>query len=468
MSETIVEQLHPIFKPKSIALIGASSNPTKWGGMVLGRILSSDFRGPVYPVNPKETEILGVKAYTDVTEIPESVDLAVFTIPATHMPKAMESCVKKGIRGGLVISADFAETGETGRALEEETVRIARAGGLRFIGPNGNGMWSSAVRLNASPLPDPPPGGLAFISQSGMFGGAAIMAARTKGFGLSKFVSMGNQADLNAADYLEYLVQDEDTHVIALYVEGFKDGRRFLSVAREVSRQKPILVLKGGTSALGARATLTHTASIAGENQVFEAMSRQAGLIEATQLEHLLVMAEALLSQPLLKGSGIAVVGNGGEGVVTVDNLAAVGLDAPEFTEEDKLALKELLPPHAPVPPNPVDFAGAAIETHEEVRVIEKLASLDYIDGIITNVPHDWMFRTESLAEQKKQVITAVDAFCGIPAKYEKPIVTQSTLPSEAVAELLRSARIPIYRTRQECALAMDALARYARIKDRP
>jgi acyl-CoA synthetase (NDP forming) len=462
------EQLDPIFRPKSIALIGASNNPAKWGGMVLNRILSSDFRGPVYPVNPRETEIFGVRAYADVLEIPKTVDLAVFTIPATHMPEAMESCVKKGIRGGLIISADFAETGEKGLALQNETVKIARAGGLRFIGPNGNGMWTSAVRLNASPLPDPLPGGLAFISQSGMFGGAAIMATRTKGFGLSKFVSIGNQADLTAADYLEYLGQDEDTRVIALYMEGFKDGRRFLSVAREVSRQKPILILKGGTSKLGARATLTHTASIAGESQIFEAMCRQAGLIRATQLEQLFVLAEALLCQPLPKGPRIAVVGNGGEGVTTVDNLAALGLDAPEFRDEDKLALKELLPPHAPVPRNPVDFAGAAVETHEEVRVIDKLASLEYIDGIITGVPHDRMFNASSLAEHKKSVITAVDAFCGIPEKYGKPIITSTMMPSETTTELLRSARIPMYSTRRDCAIAMLALVEYARIKNRP
>ena len=468
MSQTIVEQLDPIFKPKSIALIGASNNPTKWGGMVLARMRSSDFRGRIYPVNPREAEILGVKAYPDVLEIPEEVDLAVFTIPATHMPKAMESCVKKGIRGGLVISADFAETGERGRALEEGTVKIARAGGLRFIGPNGNGMWTSAVRLNASPLPDPLPGGLAFISQSGMFGGAAIMSARAKGFGLSKFVSIGNQADLTAADYLEYLGQDEDTRVIALYMEGFKDGRRFLTVAREVSRRKPILILKGGTSKLGARATLTHTASIAGENQIFEAMCRQAGLIRVSQVEHLFVMAEALLSAPLPEGRRIAVVGNGGEGVTTVDNLAALGLDAPEFREEDQLALKEILPPHAPVPRNPVDFAGAPVETPEEVRVIEKLASLEYIDGIITSVPHDRIFNTSSLAEQKKAVITAADAFCGIPEKYGKPIIANTMMPSETVADLLRSARIPMYATRRDCALAMLALVEYARIKNRP
>ena len=468
MSENVVAQLDPIFKPKSLALIGASNNPSKWGGMVLGRTLSCAFRGRVYPVNPKETEISGLRAYRDVLEIPDPVDLAIFTIPAAQVPAAMTSCVEKGVKGALIISADFAETGEHGRALEEATVRIAREGGLRFIGPNGNGMWTSAVGLNASPLPTPLPGSLAMISQSGMFGGAAIHATMSKGFGLSKFVAMGNQADLTAADYLEYLRSDDDTRVIALYLEGLKDGRRFLRVAREVSREKPIVVLKGGESELGARATLSHTASIAGEDRIFDAVCRQAGLIRVSQLEHLFLMAEALLSQPLPRGDRIAVVGNGGQGVATIDNLAALGFEVPEFSEEDQLELKKILPPHAPIPRNPVDFAAGAMDTEDEVRVIEKLASLDYIDGIITNVPREASYKSSTLAERKKAAITALDRFVGIPEKYGKPIITQKLMPSETSVEFLRSAGVPMCDTPQQCAVAMSALTRYARIKSRP
>jgi acetyltransferase len=261
---------------------------------------------------------------------------------------------------------------------------------------------------------------------------------------LSKFVSIGNQADMTVADYLEYLARDDDTRVIALYLEGIKEGRRFLSVAREVSRQKPILVLKGGSSELGARATLSHTASIAGEDKIFDAVCRQAGLIRVWQLEHLFLMAEALINQPLPRGKRIAVVGNGGQGVAAVDNLSALGLDVPEFSEQDQRALKEILPPHAPTPRNPVDFAGGMVETNREVRIIEKIASFDYIDGIITNVPMDREFKEPSMADRKKAVITAVDVFGGIPEKSGKPIITQSLMPSEMVLELVKNARIPI------------------------
>ena len=468
MSEDIVAQLDPIFKPRSIAVIGASKQTGKWGNMVLKGMLSSKYRGSIYPVNPKETEIQGFKTYADVTDIPESVDLAVFTIPAVHMPSAVKSCIKKGIRAGIVISADFAETGANGEALQEETVSIARKGGFRFVGPNCNGIWTSAVGgLSVSPMPRPRPGSLAFISQSGMFGGTAIRASWTQGFGLSKFISIGNQADLTVADYLLYLAEDDDTEVIALYVEGFKDARRFLEVASEVSRKKPILLLKGGSSPVGARAARSHTASIAGEDRIVDAVCKQAGIIRVDQIEHLMIMAEALIKQPLPKGDRVAVVGNGGQGVTCADNLAMCGLNVPEFLEGDKMALKEILPPHAPTPNNPVDFAAGGFETEAEVRVLERLASFDYIDGIITNIPTERNFSQPTLADQKIALIKAMSDFCRIPEKYGKPIVTFRGNRGEQTVELMKSADIPVYNSSEECALAMLALMKYAAIKDR-
>ncbi|MBW2053059.1 MAG: CoA-binding protein [Deltaproteobacteria bacterium] len=441
MPTSIAEQLDPIFKPKSIAVIGASKNPAKWGGRVISQALQSDFRGPIYPVNPREKEIFGLKTYPDVLDIPHDVDMAVFTLPAAHVPRVMENCVKKGIKGGIIISADFAETGETGRALEAETVRIAREGGIRFVGPNGNGIWTSAVGLNISPIPKPMSGPLSFITQSGTFMGIAARAAIEQGFGLSKFISIGNQADLTATDYLEYLAQDEDTKVIALYIEGFKDGRRFFQMARKMSKLKPILIFKGGTSASGTRATLSHTASIAGADEIFDSMCRQTGLIRVFELEHLFVMAEALFSQPLPRGDRIAVVGTGGQGVTTVDLLSSLGGTVPEFKEEDKHRLKAVMPPHAPVPNNPVDFAAGEMDAAEEVHVTEMLASLDYIDGIITGLPMDRSYKKLSLADRKKALISAVDTFTKIPEKYGKPIVTQTWFVPEIILDIAKSSK---------------------------
>ncbi|MBW2091697.1 MAG: CoA-binding protein [Deltaproteobacteria bacterium] len=468
MASSITEQLDPIFKPKSFAVIGASKNPAKWGGRVVTQALQSDFRGRIYPVNPKETEIFGLKAYANVLDISDEIDMAVFTVPAAHMPKVMEDCVKKGIKGGVVISADFAETGPKGKALEEETVRIARAGGLRFVGPNGNGIWTSAVGLNISPIPKPMPGPLAFISQSGTFMGVIAREAVIKGFGLSKFISIGNQADLTATDYLEYLAQDKDTAVIALYIEGFKDGRRFFEMARRMSKLKPILIFKGGISTSGARATLSHTASIAGAEAIFDAMCHQAGLIRVFELEHLFVMAEALFSQPLPRGDRIAVVGTGGQGVTTVDFLSSMGVQVPEFKEEDKYKLKAVMPPHAPIPNNPVDFAAGEMEAMEEVNVTKMLASLDYIDGIITGLPMDRSYKKLSVADRKKALITAADAFCRLPEKYGKPIVTQKWWVPETILDIVQSAKIPMFDSSADCARAMYALVKYGQIKNRP
>lgn len=465
MEENIIKQLDPLFKPKSIAFVGASNNPAKWGGKIILSAIISNFKGKIFPVNPKEERVCNIKSYSDVLEIKDDIDLAVFTVPAVQMPKVMQNCIKKKIKCGVMISADFAETGEKGRALENETVRIARKGGLRFVGPNGNGIFSTSDGLNLTPFPNPPSGAVAFISQSGMFGGHAVRMAFFRGFGFSKFISMGNQADLTASDYLKYLQYDRNTKVIAAYIEGFKDGNTFLKTAREVVREKPILILKGGVSAMGAKATMSHTASIAGEEKIFEGMCRQAGLIRVNQLEHLFVMAEALINQPLPSDNRIAVVGNGGQSVTTTDNLAALGITIPEFTEEDKQKLKKIMPPHAPVPNNPVDFAAGIAETMDEVRVIEEIASIEYIDGIITNVPMDRTTKKESLAEEKVAVLKAVDRFCKISKKYRKPIITQNLAASDMMIGLLKNAKIPMYRTSEQCALAMYALTKYAKIK---
>ena len=467
MQPDIVKQLDPIFRPESIAVIGASKSRGKWGSTILNSLLASEFRGRIYPVNPSSERIRGLRAYPDVLSIPDDVDLAVFTVPAARMPKVMAQCAEKGVKGGVIVSADFAETGEKGRGLQEETVRIAREGGIRFVGPNGNGMQSSAVGLSLCPFPLPPPGPVAFASQSGTFGGLATRAATEKGFGLSKFIAMGNQADISAAEYLEYLSYDADTTVIVFYIEGLKDGRRFFDLAREISREKPIIMAKGGRTGHGARATMSHTASIAGTDAVFDAMCRQAGIIRVFEIGHLFVMAEALACQPAAEGNRVAVVAEGGQGVAITDYLSSQGLDVPEFTEPDARALKDLMPPHAPVPRNPVDYAAGAVDANDEVRVVEMLASLDYIDGIITSMPHGRSLRASSLAEQRKAGIDAMERFSMIPEKYGKPVITQTWYPTSNIPEFLRIARIPTFAPSEDCGRAMAALVQYGEIRRR-
>ncbi|MCZ2108176.1 MAG: hypothetical protein LC118_01165, partial [Dehalococcoidia bacterium] len=214
-----------------------------------------------------------------------------------------------------------------------------------------------------------------------------------------------------------------------------------------------------------ARTTLSHTASIAGEDRVFDGMCRQSGVIRVQQLEHLFIMGKALLGQPVARGPRISLIGNGGENVVGVDTLVSLGLEVPEFHEADKLALKEMLPPHAPVPQNPVDFAAGAVGVEEEVAVVAKLASLENIDGIITGVPRERTLSKGTLAEQKKAIITALDDFCRIPERTGTPIVARTFGPSAVADELLKAAKIPVYETTEQCALAMYALVRYGQIQ---
>jgi acetate---CoA ligase (ADP-forming) subunit alpha len=468
MSTKIIEQLDSIFKPASVAVIGASSNIAKWGGRLFARLVISGFRGAIYPINPGHPEIMGIPAYADLDSISGSVDLAVLCLPAIKIPGLLVDCVRKGVKGVVIITADFAETGEEGEALEKEACRIAREGGLRFVGPNCMGIWSSAVGLNLALPLDPISGHLAFVSQSGTYGITLARIADEKGYGLSKFISFGNQADLQVSEYLEYLEQDEDTKVIALYLEGLKDGRSFFETARRVTKTKPVLVFKGGSSPQGARATISHTASVAGEDRIFNAMCRQAGIIRAQEIEHMFIMAEALIRQPLPEGKRIAVVGSGGQGVVTTDALASHQLEIPDFDEVSKATLISALPPHAPVPGNPVDFAGGIRTAEQEADVVHILASLDYIDGLITNVPKH-LTRAKSLGDYLKGAIEGAERISEIPRQYGKPLITLQSkgIDNQNILEVLKSAGIPIYDTPEDCARAMSALVRYAEIKKR-
>jgi len=468
----IVRQLDYIFKPKSIAVIGASNSPGKWGFRMMHNALSTGFRGPVYPVNPNEKEVLGLPSYASVCDIPNNVDMAVIVVPAAVTPQAMSDCAAKGIKGVVMITAGFAETGKEGQALQDEVLKIAQRAGIRFVGPNGNGIYTSAVSLSLTFDPPPRKGQIAFISQSGTFGGMLAQIAMSKGYGLSKFVSIGNQADIKAADYLEYLAEDDDTGVIVYYMEGFKDGRRFFNLAREVVRRKPIIIYKSGRTEAAARATMSHTSSIAGSDAVFDAMCRQVGIIRANETVQIFDMAEALVHLPLPPGNRVAIIGSGGQGVVVSDNCEMLGLKVPALDMETRLRLKQALPPHAPIPSNPVDFAGGNRSAEDEARIVDALAQIDYIDGIISNAPS---FRGggSDTGDSARSGITGAEMLAAIPKKYGKPVVTlRFSMPGgrggrsgDILGYIIRDAGIPTFDTPEQCVRAMWALMEYARIR---
>lgn len=463
MTKDIVRQLDPIFKPRSIAVIGASNTTSKWGYRKLSQPINSGFTGPVYPVNPSETEILGLKAYPTVLDIPGKVDLAVITIPAREIPKVMRQCVEKGVKGAIIISGGFAETSNEGKILQEEVVGIARAAGIRFIGPNVIGVWSGTSDLSLSTHQALTAGKISFISQSGTFGAHLASRAVEKGYGLATFISMGNQADLTVTDYMEYLGEDDETKTIAIYLEGLADGRKFFEVASEVIKKKPIVIHKAGHTSAGARAAQSHTAALAGSDEVFNAMCKQVGLIQVADTYHIFDIAEALVEAPLPRGNRVAIIGTGGQGVVATDACTSLGLEVPEFDHETKEILKSYLPEHAPMPKNPVDWAGGVRTVVEEAEVVLKIASLDYIDAIISRPPLTG-FDKDTPEEQAVTGPQSANMIVQIPDKLGKTLIVmrpQST--GEAIRDIFKEHHIPSFDSPEECARAMAALASYAK-----
>jgi acyl-CoA synthetase (NDP forming) len=324
----------------------------------------------------------------------------------------------------------------------------------------------------------PKAGPIAFISQSGTFGVAMAQVASDKGYGLTKFISIGNQADLEVSDYLEYLATDEDTRVIVLYIEGLKDGRRFFDVARQVIKKKPVVVYKGGRSGAGARATMSHTASLAGSEKIFASMCKQVGLLQVQESFHLFEIAEALVGSPLASGNRVAILGSGGQGVVGTDACSALGLDLPELDPETSSRITALLPPHAPQAKNPVDFAGSSRTALQEAEMIEALLKLDYIDGVISNVPVSPQIwdrslkidrNLDSLPESFRVAINGAQVYASLPKRYNKPIICLRfvRLEHDMMEDILRGGGIPIYDTPEQCARAMHALVQYGAVREK-
>lgn len=432
------------------------------------RLLSSGFAGSIYPVSISQSEVLGLRAYSKVTQIPAKVDLALIIVPAAAVPQVMQDCAAHGVSGAVIISAGFAEIGESGNDLQHKIVDIAQKGGIRFVGPNSNGIISSVAKICMPFDQVPAPGPISFISQSGTFGGYLVMNAVTRGYGISKFVSIGNQADLNISDYLSYFLEDPETRVIAMYIEGVVDGRRFLEIVKQVVPRKPIVVHKGGVTEAGARATLSHTASLAGREEIFDSMCRQAGIIRATEAMHLFEMAYALATLPLPRGNRVAVLGSGGQGVVTADACVSLGLQLPEFDAQSADNIRRHLPGHAPRPRNPIDFAGGARSALEEARLLETVAQIEYIDSVIANTPVTWL-RAGTSAERSDLSAQAVAIASRLPREYGKPLICQrldwSPARMATIAVELAHAGIPTYDTPEQCARALYALTKYAEVR---
>jgi acetyl coenzyme A synthetase (ADP forming)-like protein len=358
-----------ILAPRSIAVIGASRERGTVGNALFRNLLEYGFTGPVYPVNPATLSVAGVRAYPTVLDVPDDVDLAVVVVPAPAVAEVVEQCSQKHVRGVVIVSAGFAETGDAGKAAERELVEIARAHGMRVIGPNCLGVVNTApdVRMNASFSPAAPRhGNVAFLSQSGGLGIELMARAARLDIGVSTFVSVGNKADVSGNDLLQHWSDDPETGVILLYLESFGNPRKFARLARRVARDKPIVAVKGGRTRAGTRAASSHTAALATPDVAVEALFRQAGVIRVDTLAELLDTAQVLAHQPLPPGRRVAIVGNtGGPLILAADACAGAGLEVPELAPETQARLREVVASDAAVT-NPVDLvASASAETFE-------------------------------------------------------------------------------------------------------
>jgi acetate---CoA ligase (ADP-forming) subunit alpha len=357
-SPKITDELRPLFEPRSVAVIGASNDITKWGFSTFASIRSR-YRGELYAVNHRDASVQGRPTYPSVTAIPGPVDLAVFVVPAEHVAAAMRDCAAKGVKAGVIITAGFAETGPAGRARQDEFMAIARAAQIRLVGPNCMGLWSAAADLPAFMFPLPiMPGPLALVSQGGNVGGALVTDAVTRGVGFRYYISCGGMADLPMEDYIQYLAADDTVGVIMAYIEGLGDGARFIDTVARITPRKPVIAVKPGKTPAAARAISSHSGSLSGADAVYEAAFKKAGVIRVDTTQELLDVAIALLHQPLPRGPNVVVTTPGGSyGVMCADACASRGLNLIDLPEPVLEAFNAMFPPrwsHG----NPVDPAG--------------------------------------------------------------------------------------------------------------
>jgi len=459
-----VNALKLFFNPRAVAVIGASRKRGTIGGEIFHNLLSYGFQGAVYPVNPTAEVVQSVTAYSSVEKISGPVDLAIVAVPAALVIEAAAACGRKGVKGLVVISAGFSETGKEGQAMQAELLRVCRAAGMRLIGPNCMGIANTdpAVNLDATFAPKVPPHGrVGFSSQSGALGLAIIEFAKSLGLGLSTFVSVGNKADISGNDLLRYWESDAGTDVILLYLESFGNPKKFSQIARRVGRKKPIVVVKSGRSAAGARATSSHTgALLAASDVTVDALFRQSGVIRTDTLAELFDTASLLVNQPLPKGPRVGIITNaGGPAILCADACEARELEVPVLNEDGQKQLREFLLPGAGVG-NPIDMIASAPAEHYR-RAIEIVAADPNIDSLIVIFTPPLVTRAEDVAHEIVAAVEKIDK--------GKPVIAVF-LSADRAPEELRSGRqrIPSYSFPETAAIALARAARYREWRERP
>lgn len=454
------ESFKLMMDPKSVAVIGASDNPKKVGHIILQNFIDMGYSGRLYPININSTgTIAGKKSYGSVKEIGESVDFAVVAIPAQAVPGVLDECGKAGVKSVLVVSGGFAEVGEA--KLQEQLAGKARKYGFALLGPNCLGVVNMRTKINTMFLPmykldTPKPGGVSFASQSGAIGSTVMDLVASEGFGIAKFISYGNAADLDEVDILEYLMRDEDTRVIIFYIEGVKRGREFLEAAKRATRIKPVVMIKGGMTEAGAGAVRSHTASLAGSYQAYEAAFKQAGIVQADSLDDLLNFAKIFETEPLPKGDSVAVITNGGgTGVLATDAVYLSGLKMAELGKKACGSLRKSMPPIVNIR-LPLDIAGDADDKRFEAA-LQAVGGDPNVDMIMAIA----LFQTPGADESVAASLINYKSGTG------KPLVVVSCggAYTQRQRKTMEDAGLPVYPSPDQAARAMAALFKYSASK---
>lgn len=450
--------LSAFFNARGVALVGASASPNKLSYGILRNLMEYGYTGRIYPVNPNAEEILGLRAYAQIASVPDPLELAVIVVPAQLTPGVVEACGQRGVRAAIIISGGFKEVGAQGAELEKLCVEVARRYGMRLIGPNCVGAIDLYTGLNTTFIQGVPERGrIGFVSQSGAVAGGVVDLLRNKGFGFSKIASLGNEADVSETDLIDYLGQDEHTAVIAAYVESIRDGRRFMDVAARVARRKPVVILKAGRTAAGARAVSSHTGSLAGSHAVYAAAFQQSGIIEAATTAELFDIALALDYQPLPRGDRVAILTNaGGPAALASDAFASAGLRLADLAEDTVHALQQRLNPSAQVA-NPVDMLGGA-EPPEYRFALEQLLADANVDAALAILVPQALVNPAEVARAVGQV----------SQMSEKPVLA-CFMGEASIAEarrVLHEYRVPLVVFPESVGSIFAAMRRYAAWRD--
>ncbi len=456
------KMLDRLFSPKSVAIIGASTKELSIGNVITKNLLRYDFKGAIYPINPKADEVRGVKAYKTIFDISEDVDLAHISIPAKFVAKAVEDCGKKGVKYIIINSAGFKEIGTEGEALEKEVVTIARKYGVRIFGPNCQGIINTDPDVRAYcdfTFTYPDPGHISVVAQSGGVGAVIMQRFFDLGVGMRYYASNGNACDISIEEIIQYWGDDEQTRVIVLYVEGFADPKGFMEMAYEVAAKKPILAMRGGRTEEGAKAATSHTGGLAGIGLSTELIFNKTGILTFRDEEEMCQAAVAFANQPIPKGNRVGLITDtGGPAIIATDELVDLGLEIPPLSENAKSSLKEKLYPEASVQ-NPIDVLATAAAPHYRAAM-DTLLEEEQIDSIYINFVTPPFVDTESVAKEMAEV-----------SKLKKKPIVCNYMTDKAqwieTTKIMKEGGIPCYDFPEMAAKALAALTRFAEIRRR-